>query len=159
MWFSQSSWRGWNFQPGGISLRSPALLLLLLDSFGLFQSSCLASSEENQSLPGMHHELLWSSHCSWLWQSWKSCREPLSCRGDRTGGGWRTGRGHRVTVTWAGASLSTQHQVIQEAPQGERAVTRAWKMEEWESLKIPQHLLEVQPKSCSPERVLLAFSR
>lgn len=38
-------------------LRSPALLLLLLlDSFGLFQSSCLASSEENQSLPGVHHQ-------------------------------------------------------------------------------------------------------
>lgn len=34
-------------------LRSPALLLL--DSFGLFQGSCLASSKENQSLPGVCH--------------------------------------------------------------------------------------------------------
>lgn len=43
--------------PAWRHLRSPALLLLLLDPFGLFQSSCLASSKENQSLPGMlHHQ-------------------------------------------------------------------------------------------------------
>lgn len=74
-------------------------------------------------------------------------------------------QGHRVTVTRAElhSAPSTRghlHLWDPKTHQGtELPLGHGEGRWEWESLKIPQHLLEVQPKSCSPERVLLAFSR
>lgn len=73
-------------------------------------------------------------------------------------------QGHRVTVTCAElhSAPSTRGYLHLRDPKFIRGKELSLGLGEgrweWESLKIPQHLLEVQPKSCSPERVLLVFS-
>lgn len=156
MWFAQSSWRGLHFQPGGISDHQPCSCCCWIH----LGFSSLASSKENQSLPGVHCQEGSSPAVQLkLFLALAELQNRLRAP-ELAGQGWVGARqGHCDSVLHSAPSPRCYLHICE--PGGSAGGKSCHQSTEKGvgQLGDTTASVGVQPKSCSPERVLLAFSR